>query len=50
MKGFNLLSDLKEMESMEDINHTFHIDNNTPRRHLIHSDILTLDPTNLLDL
>lgn len=50
MKGFNLLRDLREMESMKHINHTFHINNNTPRRHLSHSDILHLGPTNILDL
>jgi len=46
MNRFNLLGELKEMESTEHINHTFRI----PRRHLSYSDILTLGPFDISNI
>ena len=50
MIGFDLPCDLKEVESMEHIKKPIHINNRTLRRHVIHSDILSLGPIDVLDI
>ena len=50
MIGFDLLRDLKEVESMKDINQPIHISDRIPRRHVNYSDILSLGPTDVLDI
>ena len=50
MIRFYLLCDLKEVELTEHINQPIQIINRTLRRHVSHSDILSLGPTDVLDI
>jgi len=50
MIGFDLLCDLKEVESVEHINQPIHINNITLKRHASHSDILSLGPADVLNI
>lgn len=50
MIGFDLPCDLKEVELMEHNNKPIHIKNKKIKRHVIHSDILSSSPTNILDI
>jgi len=50
MIGFNLLCDLQEVESIEHINQTIHINNKTLKIHVSYSDMLSLGPTDVLEI
>jgi len=47
---FDLLCDLKKVQSMEHINQPIHISNKTLGRHVNHLDIPSLGPPDVLDI